>query len=230
MVKKALGIPPRAKAGTDARPTPGKHSGGRSGAKRRGYSGAIDWLATLLQGKPTRRADLQRRPRGKAPTQLWLIVVDASASTRRHGALSKAKGLLAEMFERAYRARARIAMIDAHGAQPQWHWQGQKASAALQQWLSELGAGGGSPLIPALQQARDWLQRRQRLKPGEAQRLLVITDGRLREWPALPASPCPATLVDIECAPIRLGRAVQLAGELGADYCHIEALPQLSQL
>lgn len=184
----------------------------------------------MLLGKPKRSADLQRRPRSNAPTQLWLIVVDASASTRRHGALSKAKGLLAELFERAYRERARIAVLDAHGAQPQWHWQGQKASSALQQWLSELGAGGGSPLISALQQAHDWLQRRQRLKPGEQQRLLVITDGRLRDWPALSISRCPATLVDIECAPIRLGRAVQLAGELGADYLHIEALPQLSRL
>jgi len=178
----------------------------------------------LLQGKPRRRTDLQRRPRSNAPTQLWLIVVDASASTRRHGALSKAKGLLAELFERAYRERARIAVLDAHGTQPHWHWQGQKASGALQQWLHELGAGGGSPLIPALQQAHDWLQRRQRLRPGEAQRLLVITDGRLREWPALSTSPCPATLVDIECAPIRLGRAVQLATELGADYQHVDDL------
>ncbi|SFI96525.1 magnesium chelatase subunit ChlD-like protein [Pseudomonas argentinensis] len=178
----------------------------------------------MLQGKPRRRTDLQRRPRSNAPTQLWLIVVDASASTRRYGALSKAKGLLAELFERAYRERARIAVLDAHGTQPHWHWQGQKASGALQQWLRELGAGGGSPLIPALQQAHHWLQRRQRLKPDEAQRLLVITDGRLREWPALPTSPCPATLVDIECAPIRLGRAVQLADELGADYKHVDDL------
>lgn len=181
----------------------------------------------MLQGKPRRRTDLQRRPRSNAPTPLWLIVVDASASTRRHGALGKAKGLLAELFERAYRERVRIAVLDAHGAQPQWHWQGQKASGALQQWLSVLGAGGGSPLIPALQQAHGWLQRRQRLKPGEAHRLLVLTDGRLREWPALPPSACPATLLDIECAPIRLGRAVQLAAELNADYWHIEALPSL---
>ncbi len=178
----------------------------------------------MLQGKPRRRADLQHRPRSIAPTQLWLVVVDASASTRRHGALRKAKGLLAELFERAYRERVRIAVLDAHGAQPKWHWQGQKASGALQGWLGDLGAGGGSPLIPALQQAHDWLQRRQRLKPGEAQRLLVVTDGRLREWPALAPSACPATLVDIECAPIRLGRAVKLAGELGAEYAHVDDL------
>lgn len=137
--------------------------------------------------------------------------------------------MLAELFERAYRDRARIAVLDAHGAQPQWHWHGQKASGALQQWLRELGAGGGSPLILALQQAHDWLQRRQRLKPTEAQRLLVITDGRLREWPRLAPSPCSATVVDIECAPIRLGRALQLADELAADYQHVDTLEPLTR-
>ena len=212
----------------DARATPGKLGGGRSGARRRGEQGAIDWLATLLRCRPKGREDLQRRPRSQAPSALWLIVVDASASTRRHGALSQAKGLLSELFQRAYRQRARIAIVDAHGAQPQWHWQGQKASGALQQWLNALGAGGGSPLIPALQQVHDWLQRRQRRKPGEQQRLLVVTDGRLRDWPALPPSPCPAMLVDIECAPIRLGRAAQLAAELGAEYRHITQLPLAS--
>ncbi len=185
----------------------------------------MDWLASLLQGRPRRRQDLQRRPRSATSPQLWLIVVDASASTRRHGALGQAKGLLAELFAHAYRARARIALLDAHGAHAQWHWQGQKASAALQDWLNELGAGGGSPLIDALRQAQQWLQRRQRAKPGERQRLLVITDGRLREWPALAASGCPTLVVDIESAPIRIGKARQLADQLGADYRHIETLP-----
>jgi magnesium chelatase subunit ChlD-like protein len=34
--------------------------------------------------------------------------------------------------------------------------------------------------------------------------------------------------VDIESAPIRLGRARQLATELGADYRHIDSLPLLA--
>ena len=213
----------------DARATPGKLGGGRSGAMRRGEQGAIDWLATLLRGRPKRREDLQRRARSQAPSQLCLIVVDASASTRRHGALSRAKGLLVELFERANRQRARIAILDAHGAQPQWHWQGQKASGALQHWLDGLGAGGGSPLIVAVQEAQDWLRRRQRIKPGEQQRLLLVTDGRLREWSPLSPSPCPTVLVDIECAPIRLGRARQLAEQLGAEYHHIDTLQRAGQ-
>jgi magnesium chelatase subunit ChlD-like protein len=153
------------------------------------------------------------------------VIVDASASTRRHGALSKAKGLLAEVFEQARRQRARLAVLHATGRQAQWLWQGQKAAQALQQWLAELGAGGGTPLLDALQQAATWQARRQRLHPAERQRLLLITDGRLRDWPALTPSACPALLVDIESAPIRLGRGRQLAAELGAHYRHIDTLP-----
>lgn len=161
--------------------------------------------------------------------ELWLVIVDASASTQRHGALSQAKGLLAQLFEQAYRQRARLAVLHAGGAQAQWLWQGQKAGAALQDWLSALGAGGGTPLIEALQQAASWLKRRQQLKPAEQQRLLILTDGRLRDWPALTPCACPSLLVDIECAPIRLGRGRQLAAELGAEYRHIEALASVSR-
>jgi len=170
------------------------------------------------------------RPRSAKPVELWLVIVDASASTRRHGALSKAKGLLSEVFEQARRQRARLALLHATGIQAQWLWQGQgqKASQALQQWLAELGAGGGTPLLAAIQQAAEWQARRQRLHPTERQRLLIITDGRLRDWQALTPSACPALLVDIESAPIRLGRARQLAAELGADYRHIDSLPLLA--
>lgn len=152
------------------------------------------------------------------------MIVDASASTRRHGALSQAKGLLAEVFEQAYRQRARLALLHATGTQPHWLWQGQKASTALRDWLDQLGAGGGTPLIEALQHAALWQARRQRRQPGERQRLLILTDGRLRDWPALPASQCPALLVDIERTPVRLGRARLLAAQLGADYRHIDSL------
>lgn len=150
--------------------------------------------------------------------------MDASASTRRHGALSQAKGLLAEVFDQAYRQRARLALLHATGAQPRWLWQGQKSATALRDWLEQLGAGGGTPLLEALQQAAQWQARRQRLHPGEQQRLLILTDGRLRDWPALPASQCPALLVDIERTPVRLGRARLLAAQLDADYRHIDTL------
>lgn len=153
-----------------------------------------------------------------------MVIVDASGSTRRHGALSRAKGLLCEVFERARRQRARVALLQATGEHADWLWPGRKISGVQQQWLADLGAGGGTPLLDALRQAADWQARRQCLLPAEQHRLLILTDGRLRDWVALSPSRCSALVVDIESAPIRLGRARLLAEQLGAEYRHIDTL------
>jgi magnesium chelatase subunit ChlD-like protein len=224
LAKKALSIRPRPAPGDARGGDQVGHAGGRSGSRRDGAQARIDWPATLLRGRPTQREHLLLRARSARPQELWLVIVDASASTRRHGALSRAKGLLGQFFEQAYRQRARLAVLHAGGQQARWLWQGQKASAELRAWLQQLGAGGGTPLPDALHQAADWLARRQRQKPGEHQRLLILTDGRLRAWPTLAPLPCPALLVDIESGPVRLGRGRQLAAELGAEYQPIEAL------
>ncbi len=170
------------------------------------------------------RGDLLFQLRTRTPHDLWLVIVDASASTRRHQALSDAKGLLAQLFDDAYRQRARLALLTASGAAPKWQVQGLKASSGLRAWLDELGAGGGTPLLAALIEAEQWLAVRRKRFPAEQQRLLLITDGRLKDGSGLPALGCPGLLIDIERGPIRLGRAKQLATALEADYRHIDDL------
>jgi len=155
------------------------------------------------------------------------VIVDASASTHRHQALSQAKGILSALFDNAYHRRARLALLTASGNVPRWQHQGLKASAALQPWLDALGAGGGTPLFAALEQAANWLNLRQKSHPAEQQRLLLLTDGRIKELSVLSELACPSLLIDIEQGPIRLGRAVQLASALGAEYCHIDTLTRL---
>ncbi|KIY19011.1 VWA domain-containing protein [Pseudomonas amygdali pv. lachrymans] len=197
---------------------------GRQGAMRAGADGPVQWLPTLLRGRPKSRKDLIRQPRSSRPSELLLVIVDASASTRRHQALSQAKGLLSQLFDDAYRRRARLALLTASGDTPRWQHQGLKASSALSPWLDALGAGGGTPLSAALQQAGEWLAKRQKRYPAEQQRVLVLTDGRIKQLPVLPAFNCASVLIDIEKGPIRLGRARELASSLGADYQHIDEL------
>ncbi len=160
--------------------------------------------------------------RSRAAHELWLVIVDASASTRRHQALSDAKGLLAQLFDDAYRQRARMALLTASGKTPKWQVQGLKAAKSLTGWLDQLGAGGGTPLLAALTEAERWLVARRKRYPAEQQRLLVITDGRLKDISALPLLACAGMLVDIERGPIRLGRAQALASGLQLDYRHID--------
>ncbi|WP_425224823.1 vWA domain-containing protein, partial [Pseudomonas sp.] len=187
--------------------------------------GTVDWPATLLQGRPRKMVDLRWQSRRASAHELWLVIVDASASTRRHQALADAKGLLAELFDQAYRRRARLALLTASGDRPQWQRHGLKASPALQPWLLQLGAGGGTPLLAALEQACQWLARRAKAFPHEVQRCLIVTDGRIKRADVIEPLPCPALLIDLERGGIRLGRAMELAAWLGAEYRHIDTLP-----
>lgn len=155
------------------------------------------------------------------------MIVDASASTRRHQALGQAKGLLAQVFDDAYRRRVRLALLTANGKSPRWQHQGLKASRALQPWLDELGAGGGTPLQAAFEQAAEWLELRRKRHPAERHQVLVMTDGRIKDSAGMQGFNCPGLLIDIESGPIRLRRAEQMAVQLGIEYQHIEALKTL---
>ncbi|WP_318184585.1 vWA domain-containing protein [Pseudomonas fluorescens] len=178
----------------------------------------------MLNGRPRQRQDVLFHLRTRSANELWLVIVDASASTRRHQALSDAKGLLAQLFDDAYRQRARLALLTASGAAPKWQVQGLKASGGLRQWLEALGAGGGTPLLAALEEAGRWLTVRQKRFPAEQQRLLLVTDGRLKNGAPLPPLECPGLLIDIERGPIRLGRSKVLAAQLQSEYRHIDEL------
>ncbi|SDS49490.1 magnesium chelatase subunit ChlD-like protein [Pseudomonas cedrina] len=178
----------------------------------------------MLGGRPQSREDLRFHLRTRSAHELWLVIVDASASTRRHRALTDAKGLLAQLFDDAYRQRARMALLTASGQSPTWQVQGLKAAKSLAGWLEQLGAGGGTPLLAALAEAGQWLAARRKRYPAEQQRLLVITDGRLKDVAGLPVLECPGLLVDIERGPIRLGRAQALAVGLQLDYRHIDSM------
>ncbi|MFP3515561.1 VWA domain-containing protein [Pseudomonas sp. SIMBA_077] len=197
---------------------------GQLGAGRSAERGAINWVQTLLRGRPQTLEDLAYHTRKSAAQELWLIVIDASASTRRYEALSDAKGLLAQLFDDAYRQRTRIAVMTASGSRPHWHISGGKASKALDSWLQSLGAGGGTPLLEAIEEVASWLTMRRKQFPQEQQRFLLVTDGRLKEVPTLPALDCPGLLVDIERGPIRLGRALTMSAALNIEYRHIDAL------
>jgi len=225
LAKKALSIRPRLDRQTDARPAPGAVAQGQRGAARAAADGRVDWLRTLSGGRPRRRADVCWQQRQAREPLLWLIIVDTSASVRRHAALSDAKGLLAQLFDQAYRQRARLALLTTSGERPSWQRHGLKASRSLQPWLDQLGAGGGTPLLAGLQQAAAWLHKRRRGPVLEQQRCVLVTDGRVKNGAVSVDLGCPTLLIDIERGAIRLQRSRQIAAALGAEYRHIDTLP-----
>ena len=50
----------------------------------------------------------------------------------------------------------------------------------------------------------------------------MFTDGRLQHSNTVQPMPCATLLVDMELAPVRLGRAQRLAEQLQADYQHLQ--------
>ncbi len=215
-------------AQTDAQRRAGGQPDGSLGRRQPGRNGRLDWPASLRHGRPRQRSDLCYQPRSDSSSKLWLVVLDCSASTRRQRALSQAKGLLVELFRQIYRQRGRLALLAVGGHQPKWLWPGRRMAQALLEQLTALGAGGGTPLIAALQETAQWLQRRQRQHPAEQQRLLILTDGRLRNWAPLPPSHCLTLLIDMECTPVRLGCGRRLAEQLAATYQHLDQLTVLA--
>lgn len=200
--------------------------GGSRGNVSHSIGGRIDWPLSLSQGKPFSKDALVRRPRRSKSGELWLIVVDASASTRRHQALMKAKGVLGSILMAAYQDRIQIALVQASGVGPSWRALGKKPPKYVAEWIENIDAGGGTPLKESLIEAKSFLNQRCLHYPHEKRRIFILTDGRIRDLPAVEFMNTACLLIDIESGPIRLGRAHPLATHLGATYVHIDTLPE----
>lgn len=130
------------------------------------------------------------------------------------GALARAKGLLLDLVNEAYRRRERVALLCFGGSQVDLRLSPRRASLLDASRIAPIGGGGGTPLSAAVQQAGQLLSRH----ASGPRRLWLITDGRSREQPARPACADMATIVDFESGRMTLGRARVLAEAWQADY------------
>jgi len=206
-----------------------KHDGhgdaaGRAADEHR--RGLINWPCTLAAGRPRRREDLHYRRRMEKPGRMKLILVDASASTLRDGALRRAKGLVAALLEQARRRRERAGILRfGGGGDGVQLLRGCRKVGRFEiaPDLARITGGGGTPLRRALLRAAGQLRAEANRRPGERREFFLITDGRSRDsLRGLTLANAAATVVDIEGGPVRLGRCRRIARELGARLVHIE--------
>lgn len=190
------------------------------------YAGRIHWPRTLAQGRPLSENELVHASRRHAANELWLIMLDASASTARHGALSKAKGVMRSLLAMAYHERIAVALLEASGNGPQWRAKAQRPPKVAGHWVDDIGAGGGTPLQDALADASAWLARRSHRYPQEIQRVFLLTDGRVRTLPSVQIEQAHVLLIDIESGALRLEKSRALATLLDANYVHIDQLTE----
>lgn len=189
-----------------------------AGMSARGVAsrGSIAWFTTLRAGKPLRRDQLRYRMRRRPSAQLWIVAVDCSASMLNSGGLALAKGVANALEAGAKRVGARLALISFRGAGATLEVDSSPGRAALPRAIASLGGGGGTPLRDALRLAQSLCRQSRWRAPGVFKRLIVLTDGRVREAASLPALPSDLERIVIDCerGRVRLGRSVQLSAAL----------------
>ena len=143
----------------------------------------------------------------------------------RGGGLQAAKGAVLGLLQSAYLARSRVALLQCAGTQPHWQLLLARAPKHAAQWLSQLSAGGGTPLRAALEVACQAIAHAQQRHSTQPQRLIVLSDGRTREALQGLQPRCATLWIDSELAPVALGRGRELAQQISAQYVHVLDLP-----
>ncbi|WP_420812678.1 VWA domain-containing protein [Natronospirillum operosum] len=183
-----------------------------------------DWFATLVaNGGQWPPRQWRFRPRRTSQPWLHLILIDTSGSTLKQQLFGRAKGLVAQLAQQAYRAREQFAVLGFGNDQVQELLPRRRAPKTITRQLDQWTGGGGTPLRQALEQAATRLRQWQQREPGLHIRTWIITDGRTRETldhlPAL--GDC--VVVDAEQSFVRRGRTRELARGLGAHYMNLPA-------
>lgn len=201
----------------------GPHQGGVNLGQRQ--SGGLDMAQTLRQsaGEWPPQQLVRRKARQGQPV-LHCILLDTSGSTLAQQTFAKAKGVILDIAERAYLQREQISILGFGGDQVDWLLPQVRAPQNIRIQLDELGAGGGTPIHQALDDAERYLAQAARQQPELELYSYILTDGRVTGDFAAKIWPGALTVVDTELAPIKRGRAQELAQALRADYLSLSQL------
>ena len=212
---------------TSSRLLVGKQRGVSQGGAHLGnrQNGGIDIAQTLrksMGGWPPQQLLRRKAHTGKAV--LHCILLDTSGSTLAEQTFAKAKGVILDIAERAYLQREQISILGFGGEQVDWLLPQVRAPQNIRVQLDELGAGGGTPIHQALEDAERYLQQALRQQSQLELYSYILTDGRVTGAFATKVWPGQLTVVDTELAPVKRGRAQELARALKADYISLSQL------
>ena len=206
--------PPALGHGCGCQSRPGALRGGLGGALSQGAERApSNGCRPCCAGRPRQRRDLLRQPRSRRPGELWLVIVDASASTRRYGAPCPGQGSVGDAVRGGLSAAHPPGRAACHRAAGAMALAGAEGLAGVAGLAAPAGRRRRYAAARRLHQAVGWLARRQRQNPPSISvrwclpTAVCATGRRCRR---LPARACWSTSKAARCA-----RAERLARELG---------------
>jgi magnesium chelatase subunit D len=214
--------------------------GGRRGARaaeaHRGRSvGSEAWDARTRDLAPLATAlarltdaDAVRQHRRRTPARrLVLLLVDGSGSMGARERMAHTKGLLLGVLADAYQARDTVALQVFRDDTSPVLVDPTRNIDRVSRVVAALPTGGRTPLAIALREAAKTAAT-YCARGGDEVLLVLVTDGRHRNDLTaavndVRASGAQALVVDTEAGAVRLGRARNLARDIGADYVAIAA-------
>ncbi|PIE43373.1 MAG: magnesium chelatase [Gammaproteobacteria bacterium] len=204
-------------------PCRGQSASGRQVANIRGR--LPDWFASLLGSRgqwPPENLVMRKRKLGQST--LHIVLVDTSGSTLQGDVFSRAKGVVAAIAKKAYLSREQLAVFGFGNDQVMSLMAKIRAPKHIETWLERLTAGGGTPLLKAINEVSDYGAGMHRKYPALDLRIYIVSDGRSREILGPVHLPGECIWVDIEQAPIPRGRGRVFASQLGALYISLRQL------
>ena len=180
-------------------------------------------------------SDLRERHREGRESNLVLFLVDASGSMAARRRMEAVKGAVLSLLLDAYQRRDKVGLICFRGNSAQVLLPPTSSVDTAARRLETMPAGGRTPLAAGLTEAHAMLAR-ERLRDPKRRPLLVIVSDCRHTHGADPAGPAArlrrdgigSVVIDCETGPVRLGLAVNLAIQLGAQYLNLQALGDLS--
>jgi len=155
---------------------------------------------------------------------LHCFVLDCSASMLHGRQLGLAKGVLLRLLQRAYQARAEVALVCFAGSHAEVRLQPARARPWSEAWVRPIAGGGGTPLALGMQRAGEVLASAARRRPAQQRWLWLLSDGRSAEQPARPRGADAVMVVDFEQHTVALGRCRELAAAWDGEWVAVEAL------
>jgi magnesium chelatase subunit D len=176
-----------------------------------------------------RPGDLRMRVTEGRESNLVLLCVDASGSMAARRRMEQVKTAVLSLLLDAYQRRDKVGLVTFRGSGATVVVPPTGSVDLAAGRLTDLPAGGRTPLAEGLLRAADVL-RLERLKdPNRRALLAVVTDGRANAGPGalarslqvadhLRASRVAGLVIDCETGRFRMGLAGQLADRLGAEH------------